>query len=649
MGITGKRKQKIVLTTVIVGIILLAFGAYRLTRRQEGPSLNTSSTFVVQRGDLVMSVTESGTIKARNAVEIKSQVEGSTTIVSLVPEGSYVTEQDVEDGKVLVELDSSDLRDNMNQQEISFNSAEADYTEAKESLTIQKIQNDSDIQGGLLDVKFARMDLQKYLGGHLADTLVEEYQMTGKVPVADTLLSEPNLLGGSSLQELRRLESEIDLAEEDYKRAETDLGWTQKLYDKQYVALSDLKTDQLKVKRLKVNWERMKTSLSLFLKYDFPKETERLFSGFLEAERDLEQIYAQTRSRLAQAEARLNSSEAKYLLNKERLERTRKQIEACIVTATEPGLVIYASSNRRWGGSRTNIEVGESIRERELIMTITNAEEMDVDVKVHETNVDKVHVDQPVKIVIDAQPDKVFTGKVVKIAPLPDPQSFFGNPDLKVYTTDVTLEGVGDSIKPGMSARVEILIAELKNVLSIPVQCVANRSGRKVCFVLNNGKPTERVIQAGAFNDRFIQILDGLEKGEIVLLNPPRLLTSSSDKNQIQGESADTKDKRDSELSPAQEVQQPPQTDEQPTGGAEGGTRDRFKEMDKNGDGKISLTDEVPEQAKQFMQPLDTDKDGFLTKEEMAAARKKTEGQMRGGGGQRGSRQRPEGSQGPQQ
>ncbi|MHC4257926.1 MAG: efflux RND transporter periplasmic adaptor subunit [Planctomycetota bacterium] len=80
-------------------------------------------------------------------------------------------------------------------------------------------------------------------------------------------------------------------------------------------------------------------------------------------------------------------------------------------------------------------------------MTITNANEMDVDVKVHETNVDKVKVGQPANIVIDAQPDKVFTGEVLKIAPLPDPQSFFGNPDLKVYTTDVGLEAAGSAFR----------------------------------------------------------------------------------------------------------------------------------------------------------------------------------------------------------
>jgi HlyD family secretion protein len=543
MGITGKNRRKIVLALIVIAIVLSGYGAYRLSHHDTGSVSQSVSTFPVSRGDLIMSVTESGTIKARNAVEIKSKVEGEATILSLVPEGSDVTAEDVARAKILVELDSSRLRDNMNQQQITFNSAEADYTDAKESLIIQKNQNDSDVQLGLMNLKFAKMDLQKYLGQETADKMVGLYG-TGpnQRPEITELLSDPNQLGGQSLQTYRELISSIDLAEEDYKKAYTDLGWTEKLFEKSYVALSDLDTDRLKVHRLEVNWDRTKTSLDLFARYEFPKQTEQLFSGFLEAERQLERIYAQTRSRLAQAQARLRNSEARYLLNKEQLERIEKQIEACTMRATEPGLIIYASSSgRRWSGSRTNIEVGENIRERELIMTITNANEMDVDVKVHETNVNKVQMGQLANIVIDAQPDKVFTGKVLKMAPLPDPQSFFGNPDLKVYTTDVSLEAADDSIKPGMNARVEILIAELEDVLSIPIQCVTNRGGNKVCYLMTNNGPKEQVIQTGVFNDRFVEILDGLQEGQQVLLSPPRLMMGANKSQNGKGDTSKSK------------------------------------------------------------------------------------------------------------
>ncbi len=96
MGITGKNRRKIVLAAVVTVIVLLGYGAYRLSRNNTGSVSQSISTFKVSRGDLTMSVTESGTIKARNAVEIKSQVEREAIIVSLVPEGSYITAEDVD-------------------------------------------------------------------------------------------------------------------------------------------------------------------------------------------------------------------------------------------------------------------------------------------------------------------------------------------------------------------------------------------------------------------------------------------------------------------------------------------------------------------------------------------------------------------------
>ena len=639
MGITGKNRRKIVLAAIVTVIVLLGYGAYRLSRQNTGSVSQSVSTFKVSRGDLTMSVTESGTIKARNAVEIKSQVEREAIIVSLVPEGSYVTAQDVDNGKILVELDSSEFRDRMNQQKITYNSAEADYTDAKESLIIQENQNDSDVQLGLMNVKFAKMDLQKYLGEETADKMLALYRSDpNQRPEITGLLSDPNQLGGESLQKYRELISNIDLAEEDYKKAYTDLGWTEKLFEKSYVALSDLDTDRLKVHRLEVNWDQTKTALDLFARYEFLKQTEELFSGFLEAERELERIYAQTRSKLAQAKARLNSSEAKYLLNKEQLARIEKQIEFCTMRATEPGMVIYASNSggRGRGSSRTNIEVGEDVRERELIMTITNADEMDVDVKVHETNVDKVRVGQLANIVIDAQPDKVFNGEVLKIAPLPDPQSFFGNPDLKVYSTDVSLESAGGSIKPGMSARVEILIAQLQDVLSIPIQCVANRGGRKVCYLMTKNGPKEQVVETGVFNDRFVQILTGLQEGQQVLLSPPRLMMNDAKKDSLisrQGDSVMRKDDREGLKEPAAGTVK-----------SEDSKRpDPMKRFDTNGDGKISLADEAPQQARQFMTPLDTNKDGFIDKKEMGASAQNFGGAPGQSG--RGQSQRPQGNQ----
>jgi hypothetical protein len=115
------------------------------------------------------------------------------------------------------------------------------------------------------------------------------------------------------------------------------------------------------------------------------------------------------------------------------------------------------------------------------------------------------------------------TGKVIKKAPLADLENWM-NPDLKVYSTDILIEGTYDFLKTGMSAKVEIIIKELKDVISVPIQAVINQEGKKICYVSNGTRPQAREVETGKFNDNFVEITHGLSSGEKVLLNPPRLV-----------------------------------------------------------------------------------------------------------------------------
>ncbi len=65
---------------------------------------------------------------------------------------------------------------------------------------------------------------------------------------------------------------------------------------------------------------------------------------------------------------------------------------------------------------------------------------------------------------------------------------------------------------------------ELHDVIVVPIQAVANREGKKVCYVATSQGPKQREVQTGAFNDMFVQINEGLKVGEEVLLSPPRLI-----------------------------------------------------------------------------------------------------------------------------
>ena len=137
------------------------------------------TTFEARKGPLKITVLEGGELQALESQIVRSEVEGreGTLILSIVEEGYMVTEEDVTNGKILVELDSSALENQITQQEITFQSTEASLTEAVNNLEIQISQNESDIKDAEQQVRFARLDFEKYMGDVAAMEILDELKL----------------------------------------------------------------------------------------------------------------------------------------------------------------------------------------------------------------------------------------------------------------------------------------------------------------------------------------------------------------------------------------------------------------------------------------------------------------------------------------
>ena len=527
------RRSFLILISVAVVVAISLFG---FLRQMVGGSDNLNpgtGLFTVERGDLIISVTESGNIKAVKSVDIKSKVEGRNTIVNIVPEGTMITPEDVNDGKVLVELDSSKLKEQVAQKEIDFTTAEAGFADANESYLIQVKQNESDITAAELKVKFGLMDFQKYLGGGIAQEVIEKMDSDpNSNPDMTSLINDPNSSGGEASQKLDTLQDAILLARGNLEKASDVLEGTQKLFDANYASELELKGAELDVSRYEIQERAAVKELKLYQLYDFPKGAQTFLSNYNEAKLELVRTQARARAQLAQARAKLVSAKARYELQKERLEKLHDQIEACVIKAPAIGQVVYWSSTQQW--VRTKIEQGAEVPEGYKIITIPDASKMKVEIKVHETWIDKIEPNQPAKITIAAFPDKAFTGKVLKKAPLADQQNFL-NPDLKVYVTDVSIGGTHDFLKTGMTGKVEVLIDELHDVLYVPIQSVVTVDEKEMCYVMAS-RAEKREVETGLFNDDFVEIKSGLTEGEKVLLNPPRWTEPEPTKEQAETE-----------------------------------------------------------------------------------------------------------------
>jgi HlyD family secretion protein len=454
---------------------------FTLARGCGGGARKELTYHTVTRGDFVVSIVEGGSLRAVNEQVIRCEVEGTTRIISIVPEGTVVKK-----GELLVELDSSELQERLSQQEITYENYKFATLQAQEQLAIQKSLAESNQREAELRVVFAESDLEKY----------EKADYPSEKDV---------------------IESKIVLTKEDLGRSQERLRWTRELFNRKYASKNELDTDEAKVKSVEIDLRQWERKLEVLEKYDFPKRKALLQSNVDQAKDDLTRLKQRTASQLAQAEADLESRQRTLEVHNLRMESLKEQLKFTKIFAPQDGLVVYpGSSSFR---NDTLIEEGVSVRQRQELIKLPDTSTMLVDVKVHETFVNQVTPGLLAYVTIDSLPESRFIASVRRVAPLPDAASRYYNPNLKVYSTEVVIEEPLPDIKPGVSAHVEIVITNLQDVISIPLQAVTTHKGGQVVYVA--GRSTPVPVEIGYNNDRFVQIKSGLEAGQRVLLSPP--------------------------------------------------------------------------------------------------------------------------------
>src|SRR5688572_32191043 len=125
--------------------VLICAAAFFMLRKWKAPVAEENQFYKVRRGDMLISVVEGGALKAVKESIIRSEFEGISRIISIVPEGTYVKE-----GQVLVELDSSELKDRVNQQEVTYQNNDFAFIQARSEEHTSELQSQSNLVCRLL-------------------------------------------------------------------------------------------------------------------------------------------------------------------------------------------------------------------------------------------------------------------------------------------------------------------------------------------------------------------------------------------------------------------------------------------------------------------------------------------------------------------
>jgi HlyD family secretion protein len=325
---------------------------------------------------------------------------------------------------------------------------------------------------------------------------------------------------GEAKQKIRKFDDDLQVAMKEENQARVTLEGTRRLFEKGFVTKIDTEKDEIAYENTRLKVQTAETARALFLKYEFPKTSEESLSKHSEAVRELVRAKKAAVSKIAQAQAKLKSAQGQFNIQTRQRKDLYEQLDKCQITAKRKGLVVYGGAREEnvYYGGEERVREGATVRERQSIITIPDMSKMSVRVKIHETYIKKVRKGQKARITVDAYADKVLDGEVTAVGVLPDSQNTWMNPDLKVYLTTVTISGTTDWLKPGMSAKVEIFVNHLDDVIFVPVQAVSPQDGKQVVQIASRTGSETRTVEVGEFNDEFIEIKSGLKVGERVLL-----------------------------------------------------------------------------------------------------------------------------------
>ncbi len=267
---------------------------------------------------------------------------------------------------------------------------------------------------------------------------------------------------GTYVKELQTAEANINIAQENLRSSENLLEHTRKMSRKGFTTSLQVEADEFAVERSKLELESAKTAKNVLEKFSKKKMLKEL-----EAKREA-------------AKALVASEQAAFNLEQAKLQRLERQLNNCEIKAPQNGIVIYANDQGGGrgfsSGSGVKIEEGATVRESQTILRLPDLSNMQVKMTVHESKVERLKVGMPASVKIS---DREFQGKIVSIANQPEPGSWM-NANLKEYATIVKIGGEADGLKPAMTAEVEVLIADLTDVLTVPVSCVVEQGGKFV-------------------------------------------------------------------------------------------------------------------------------------------------------------------------
>lgn len=516
------RKGKFIIAGSVVALLVLITIASVFMSRTDTPEVTVVK--IETRKELRSTVTASGEIRPIQFINLTSEVQGRIEEI-YVSEGDRVTQ-----GQQLVRLDPTQLQSNTDAQLAGFQASQNDVQSSQSQVTAAQNQL-SQAQQGL----------------YSAQTQVD-----------------------TSLQQVNTAKQQVDTARQNVVAAQTDVESRQ----------VELNTANRELKR---NEELLESGVISRKEYDEAKD--RVANAQISLRN--------SQSRLKSAQLGVNEAEGRVKEAESRVKEARVRVNQQQVTVNDARRGIEtANINTRASQNRADQQMAlltgqKTQRDKTLqlapingviadipskvgtfavaglsttpLLTIADMSTINVEVKIDETEIDKVAVGQPAKIKVDAFGEKEIVGEVIQKTPLAVGKSQTSGglstninvQEAKEFRVVIQIKDAPDEIKeglrPGMSATAVITTKTAENLVAVPLQAVIEKKPEaepsktiqgdlqtpvekpktiKGVYVLDGNKAKFVEVTTGITGESDIQITSGLSEGQEVITGPSRILNT---------------------------------------------------------------------------------------------------------------------------
>ncbi|MFI5211915.1 MAG: efflux RND transporter periplasmic adaptor subunit [Ignavibacteria bacterium] len=296
------------------------------------------------------------------------------------------------------------------------------------------------------------------------------------------------------------------------------------------------------------------------------QRTEQLHSTGLVSQSDLDNA----RIAYEVAKSQVKSSNANVRQNIAMLRQSSQDLSKATIRSNMNGIV-----------TKLNNELGEKVVGTQqmagsVIMTVSDLSIMDAEIEVSETDITNVKLGDTAEVEVDAFPDRIIKGYVYEISNSAKSKGLGTQEQVINFIVKIRILDQDVLLKPGMSCNADIKVNSKNDVVAIPIQCVTAREEEKeqeeanaddvkrksdenqkkkikpkeVVFIVEEGTPQivkMVIVKTGISDDKYIEVMEGVQPDAVIVKGPYKSISKELEEGTIVKVDNEIKKKKDKE------------------------------------------------------------------------------------------------------